>query len=843
MQRGRKILALTIAVLLVLSTMSCFVFAAPVYSALPEGYLVVNDDWTGLTLQEQFDYELGGELYQLEFGLNAFATVEAASAAWLPEGVERTVVLAPGTYSDPITLSSDINLCGPYFGKNPNNSPYLDDYDPSMEKWALKNNRSLDPTKEAVFTTDILIGTGCNNVVIDGIAFTGSGRIKDTTRAAEKIIVNYTFKNLFFKDSSCDSYFLMNTDTINRYVTIDSIRADKNDAVSRFHNTKAESVTIQNSYVAHMKSGADKNTNSLIEYLGGISPSNSLAPDKALARRYLYNHFEDFGGINSINFAARESGVAGIQMRSRVILEMIGNDFINVATAVGNRTIQDQISYHNQEFTCKDNLFVMSTGDGSPAFGTYYDGVGGTPSYTHMEISGNRFEGYKTPLSSSSSYPYYFDSTNKFYDGKGAAMSFSSTSAILQDSTPNLITAWNDGEVLKYNNTRRLYIYPADKESGTYTFSPETNMTAKSGTTVKIYTDNTQSKLISKISLNKEENITTAYLVATNGSTTEYYDVSIFAFPVDGVEESGGSNDCKLHLFGVPGAEFLTEADGGYYVEMPAGVKSIKPSVNVDTKATYKFYLDPACKYEAPSTTKVDLESKYNYFYIQVTAENGEKSAAIPVTVVSDRDAVIYSDLAGVPAYARKAVNYLNNEGYGIFVGDQNKRVNATANITRYELAKVMVTLSGLNVDMADGVKLHEIYDDFFEMQSEAPWALPYIRTATAAGLISGISDNGNLYFAGSSTTTREQFTAVFLRSIAAADKTTVNKMYKAEADAIESAFKGKYADAKEISSWALKSIKLANYYRLIQGDGKNFNPKDSIIRADVAVIIYNHAA
>ncbi|MBQ6947388.1 MAG: S-layer homology domain-containing protein, partial [Clostridia bacterium] len=772
------------------------------------------------------------------------SSVEAASAAWMPEGMERTIVLAPGIYSTAMNLTSDVNLSGPYFGKNPNNNPNLPDYDPSEADWALMNGRSIDPTKEAVFTADILIGTGCNNVTIDGIAFTGKGRIKDTSRAAERIVVNYNFKNLFFLNSDCDSYFLMNSNVVNRFITIDSVRIEKNDAVSRLHNTKAESVILKNSYVKGLKEGADKSTNSLIEYLGGIDPSDSLAADKHLSRHYLYNHIEDVGGINSINFAARDSGVAGIGQRSRVTIELIGNEFVDVATAVGNRVIQDQISYHNQEFICKDNLFALSSGDGSPAFGTYYDGVGGTPSYTHVEISGNRFEGYKTPLSSSSSYPYYFDSTNEFYDGKGAAMSFSSGSAILQDSAPNLITAWNNGEVLKYNTTRRLYIYPEDVSSGSYQFDFENNATTQSGVTLKAYTDSSATDEISKIPLSKDENKTIAYIVATKGATTETYEVTIFAFPVadagdEGVDESA-SGDCKLHLFSVPGAKQVVENTNSYTVIMDENVKSIKPSINVDMNASYKFYLDAECKYPAPSSTTVNLESKYNTFYIQVTAANGTKSEPISVMVQSDRASVAYSDLASVPTYARKAMNFLNNEGFGIFVGDQNKRVNPNANITRYELAKVMVTLSGLNVEMAESVKLHEIYDDFFTMQKEAPWALPYIREATAAGLIQGISDQNNLYFAGSSTTTREQFTAVFMRSVAVSANTTVDEMYNANSDAIEAAYKNKFKDAKNVSSWARKAVKLANFYQYVQGDGKNLNPKDNVIRADVAVIVYN---
>ncbi len=843
MQRGRKIVALTLAVLLVLSAMSCFAFAAPVYSVLPEGYMVVDADWTGLDMQEAFDYELGGELYRLEYGVTAFSSVEAASAAWMPAGLEKTIVLTPGTYGTAMNLTSDVNLSGPYFGKNPNNNPHLDDYDPSLADWALKNDRSIDPEKEAVFTADILIGTGCNNVTIDGIAFTGAGRIKDTARAAEKIIVNYTFKNLYFENSSCDSYFLMNSNVINRYITIDSIRAVNNSTISRFHNTKAEELTLKNSYAKDMNAGADKSTNSVMEYLGGITPENCISFDKRLVRRYQYNHFENFGGINTINFAARESGVNGIQQRHRVIIELIGNEFVDVATATGNRVIQDQISYHNQEFICKDNLFMLTSGDGTPAFGTYYDGVGGTPSFTHMEISGNRFDGYKTPFSSSSSYPYYFDSTN-VATNKGASVSIATGSAILKDLGPNMITEWKDADIIRNDTKRKIYIYPSavDVSNGFYNFDFDTIALTESGVALKAYTDSSRATEINRIALNKEDTITQAFVRATKGSSYEDYEVIIFAFPPTDIIDTSGSDDCKLHLFGVPGANKVDFVDGAYYVEMPENTNAIKPSVNVDEEASYKFYLDADCKLEASNTDTVKLYAKDNIFYIQVTAENGTLSDPIPVIVTSVRKAVQYSDAASVPAYARKAVNYLNNEGFGVFVGDQNKKLNPRANINRYELAKVIVTLCGINVEMAESVKLNEIYDDFFDMQKEAPWALPYIRAATAVGLIQGVSDKNDLNFAGSASTTREQFTAVFMRSVAMNEGTTVNALYKKNAKEIDNAFSKKYSDEAKISSWALKSIKLANYHKIIQGDGKNFNPLAKIIRADVAVIVYNHS-
>ncbi len=708
MQKGRKIVALTLAVLLVLSAMTCFSFAAPTYAQLPKGYMVVDAAFEGMQQQESFEYELGGELYKLEFGVTAFASVDAASAAWLPDG-EKTIVLAPGTYSSAMTLTSDINLCGPYFGKNPNNNPNLPDYDDSAEAWSLKNDRSIDPTKEAVFTANISIGTGCNNLTIDGIAFTGGGRIIDTSRSATKMVVNYNFKNLYFKDSTVTNYAQMNTAGVNRYVHFDSIRIENNNALSRMTLISAETLEFTNSYVKNLKPDAGTDTNSLIEYLGGLQPSDCLTADKAVKHSYRYNHFESIGGINAINFAARESGMAGVTQRDRVILELIGNEFVDVGSA--GRTIQDQISASNQEFVCINNRFVSLKSDNSTAFGTYFDGVGATPSFARTVISGNTFIGFSNPISGATAYPYIIDSTNVAYDATNKQIALAKNGCVVVDAYPeNFITAWQDGEVLEYNGTRRLYIYPEDKTSSVYTFSAD-KLTAKEGTTFVAYTGivNGQYDAVTNLELNDDENKTELLLDVTYGGVTQTYNVVIYAYPelfgAGGVVDAGG--DCDLFDLRVKEATDVIKGDDGYVVTVPAGTKKITPYLSVSKDADYWFYMDKAGKYPAQDVKTVKLESLRTVFYVYVTAVDGfTVSAPTKVTVISPRSAYEYVDFASVPSYAKKAVNYLNNSGYGIFSGDHMGKLNPNKNITRYELAKVMVVLTGLNTDMAEDVKL-----------------------------------------------------------------------------------------------------------------------------------------
>ena len=352
MLNSRKIIALVMAVMLLIGALSCFTFAASSVTAiLPEGYMVVDKQWNEKTQNECFEYTLGGETYLLEFGVTAFVDLETASAAILPIGVERTIVLVPGEYSD-MTLTSDMNLSGPYFGKNPNNNPNLPDYDPSMPDWAPKNDRSVDPTKEAVFTGTLSIDDGCDNVTIDGLAFTDGGMISDTDRSSRSIEVTYNFKNLYF--DSCNVGSVINCYTgastrLNRYIYIDQCRIENCTTDSYPIYYRAETLELTNSCMK----GLYGSKNQFYMYTGSVN--NCLSVDKIVRNSFINNRFEDILGNNFINFAARPSANPDITQRPRNILEVIGNEFINVCES--DQVIQDQYVNTTQEVTIVGNVF------------------------------------------------------------------------------------------------------------------------------------------------------------------------------------------------------------------------------------------------------------------------------------------------------------------------------------------------------------------------------------------------------------------------------------------------------------------------------------------------------
>ena len=851
MLKSRKIIALALSMMMVLSAISGVAFAAPETSGtLPNGYLVVNSEWEPLEKGDAFNYILGGESYSLAYGYTAFATIEDALAAFLPAGMERVIVLAPGLYSSEMTFSSDIHLVGPYFNKSPNNKPGTDCYDSSLEDWALANDRSIDPTKEAVLTSTLSIATGCDNIILDGIAFTGNGQISDAARDNVAVEVNYILKNLYFAKSSVAAPLAFKTDSnVNRFITIDSCRMENSSTITEPAQYSAEVFEVKNSYFGDLNPGGDK---SVQFYLYGSPISSVINPSMMIRNTFEGNHFENIYGCYILNCGAYETATPTISQRLRVRYEVINNEFINTSTGRASedgRVIHNQYSGGQHELIVKGNTFIMDpeakTRPSVTAIGTRSVDGG---IHTYVDISNNYIQGFNIPIGGYthkdfSQVTVYNVYDNKAYTAEGVEMNPLANAYVVGGKLPVETTdliKYGEAEVLTYRNSNRVYIDLTESDEEIYTFPTKDEITAGGNVTCTVYSDDAMKGTpITKIAL--KEKINRAYLlVEDEEGNKETYNIYIFSEPHPNASVAEKSSQCALLSFKVADATVVKTKDG-YTVTAKDGAESIAPEIKVSNKATYNFYLDAECKYPADNTDAVKLNARFSKFYVRVTAEDGTLSDVIPITVMADRKPVAYADKASIPEYARTAVNYLNENGYGIFSGDEQNKMNPCNNITRYELAKVMVALSGVNVEMTKDVNLVNVFDDFYKMQWEAPWAIPYVRAAYVTGLIAGELDaKGNLYFNGSAKTTREQFTTIFVRNVALSQNETLDEMYSAVSSKATAAFDGKYADQGKISTWALNAVKLATYYGFVNGDGKNFNPKANIIRADVAVVIYN---
>ncbi len=312
-----------------------------------------------------------------------------------------------------------------------------------------------------------------------------------------------------------------------------------------------------------------------------------------------------------------------------------------------------------------------------------------------------------------------------------------------------------------------------------------------------------------------------------------------------------------------------------YILNLPAGLKSVtlsgaldimaKDAEEKDVKATitggeFTFYADPQMKVEIDAKTAINLTQKvtriyYNMekaSYVTHTKNNPDDAAVSPltiqvnastglITINSDRSTATYSDKSSIPAWATPYVDYLNDEKHGIFMGDENKKLNASSNITRNEIATVATRVMGLDVDKFADVELN------FADTVDA-WAQPYVRAAVASGIINGSLDanTGKTYFNGSSYATREQVMKILVSVCMGNegitdDGATYYKNHKKHVDVVYDGFV--FADEASVSEWAVPYIRLAvGKYNLVGGSLENgklyLNPLKNITRAEVIKMV-----
>ena len=149
----------------------------------------------------------------------------------------------------------------------------------------------------------------------------------------------------------------------------------------------------------------------------------------------------------------------------------------------------------------------------------------------------------------------------------------------------------------------------------------------------------------------------------------------------------------------------------------------------------------------------------------------------------------------------------------GVLQGDQHGDLRPRANITRAEMAAVLVRLLGATgqTDLSR----------FTDVKAEA-WYYPELSAAVAAGIFSGVSDTE---MAPDAHITREQAVTVICRAFGLASQTRVNG----------------YKDDASISAYARDHVNALTALGHVSGytDG-TFQPRRSISRAEVAQLIYN---
>lgn len=359
------------------------------------------------------------------------------------------------------------------------------------------------------------------------------------------------------------------------------------------------------------------------------------------------------------------------------------------------------------------------------------------------------------------------------------------------------------------------------------------NATISEGATYKLYKDAAFQEEILNKELTLAAKTTTVYIVvyASNGKDSSSTSLTINTTKVDaGTEAPAG----ELPYGGFP---FL-QVRGGFANILPDKLELFVPL----EKGTTSFKLDA----KAPGSNMVIYGDRNKISLVKngstikldggitellVCLENGMDSIEIPLIIQAPMVAT-YKDK--IVNWAAPYVNGLNEMGLGLLRGDEKGNFNGSKGLNRYEMAAVMVRLSGANKDFFSGFSTP--FADKIDF-----WAVNYVKAAYKMGLIAGIEKDGKLEFQGTKTSTRNQFLRVFMNTTLAKEGTDVDQFYAANKEAIDAFVKAKnFKDADQVAEWAKAGTYSAIYLGYIVGDEKGYiNPEKAIARNEAAVILY----
>ncbi len=135
--------------------------------ALPNQYIVVNDDWRDMTGKVYI--KLDGQIYGVYMGTQAFA--ELADAVNLAKAGD-VIYVAPGSYINAVTINepgNNLKIYGPNAGISPNAANVMDP-NPARPGASAATSAPGDPdlANEAVLRKSLSIAYSKENIVLDG---------------------------------------------------------------------------------------------------------------------------------------------------------------------------------------------------------------------------------------------------------------------------------------------------------------------------------------------------------------------------------------------------------------------------------------------------------------------------------------------------------------------------------------------------------------------------------------------------------------------------------------------------------------------------------------------------
>lgn len=364
--------------------------------------------------------------------------------------------------------------------------------------------------------------------------------------------------------------------------------------------------------------------------------------------------------------------------------------------------------------------------------------------------------------------------------------------------------------------------------------------TTSEGATYKIYTDPACTKAVDSPRVQLKET-TNNFWIKVFAEDTAYVSEPVKIL-INTFADTTEPDDTPVRLpmnddgiLGVTGGQFNENE-----VIIPLAPETEKYTFRVQGFADYvaRVYSDKTEKPMRPANSvDITLDSGRTTLYVTATKGTGANKIVEEYTVyiISPRT-YTYTDKQ--VDWAADYIAEIGANGWGLMKGYPDGSFGGDKQMTRYEMAALMVRVAGANVQLYTAAR-----NPFSDVIAE--WALGYVKAASRMGMINGYevtNDEGRTVFEyqGDKNSTRSEFFRVFANAVLGKD---VDEHYKANQKKIDAAVQAlELADLDTIAEWAKPAIYYSIYKKLVVGDhNKKVNPENNITRNEVAVVLGRH--
>lgn len=336
----------------------------------------------------------------------------------------------------------------------------------------------------------------------------------------------------------------------------------------------------------------------------------------------------------------------------------------------------------------------------------------------------------------------------------------------------------------------------------------------------------------SAIALTKATTVIYLQVTAEDGSKSDAIVLTIIT-TAPGSGSGSGSDQPGMLDNGIIAVSGATRFDGTtVYVELDKNAKTYDFEIWAMNGYTVKVFGDARRTLWAPLEMTVALDTGVTYLY--VIATNAEEEIVINYDIVIVTEIPVdFSDK--IVDWAKPYVDKMEASKLGVVKGDEHNALKGDSNLTRYEMAVMMVRVTGVNKDLYKDVKLP--FNDAI-----VSWAENYVKAAYRIELVGGHSltdANGKVVgyeFKGDDLATRSEFLKVFVNAINGGDITEYYTKNKKKIDDFVAS--KNFSDLADVPEWAIPYDYTAIYLGVIKGDGDRINPNGNITRYEATVIL-----